>query len=102
MKIPGLLIAVICCGLYASSIAVLAEENAPQKAVLVTGASTGIGLRIAELRRTVSCHATGAIGYYHPGPGLCPSQLVYGAQDFGGLSHHDEQGPGAYRGLLVI
>jgi len=39
---------VICCGLYASSIAVLAEENAPQKAVLVTGASTGIGLRIAE------------------------------------------------------
>ncbi|MNN14925.1 hypothetical protein D3C81_1280110 [compost metagenome] len=38
----------------------------------------------------------------HPGTGLRAPQLVHGAQDFRGFGQHDEQGPGADRGLLVV
>ncbi len=37
-----------------------------------------------------------------PDQGLCPSQMVHGAQDFGGLRDPDEQGAGADRGLLAV
>ena len=48
MNISNALITVLWCGLFASNMAAFAEENTEQKAVLVTGASSGIGLRIAE------------------------------------------------------
>ena len=38
----------------------------------------------------------------HPGAGLRPPQLGHGAQDLGGLRHHDEQGSGADRGVLAV
>ncbi len=37
-----------------------------------------------------------------PRTGLCPSELVHGAQDLRGLGKHDEQGAGTDRGLLAI
>jgi NAD(P)-dependent dehydrogenase (short-subunit alcohol dehydrogenase family) len=48
MRIFRSLIVAFCCGLLAGNTPAFAEEHAVQKAVLVTGASTGIGLRIAE------------------------------------------------------
>jgi len=42
------LILALCCGLLAGITPTFAEEPAAQKAVLVTGASSGIGLRIVE------------------------------------------------------
>ena len=48
MKIFSSLIVILSCGLLASNMVSFAEEEAEQKAVLVTGASSGIGLRIAE------------------------------------------------------
>jgi NAD(P)-dependent dehydrogenase (short-subunit alcohol dehydrogenase family) len=48
MKIFNSLIVILSCGLLASNMVSFAEEEAEQKAVLVTGASSGIGLRIAE------------------------------------------------------
>ncbi len=49
-------VVVLSFGLLVGATATFAEEHATQKAVLVTGASTGIGLRIAE---TLASH-----GYY--------------------------------------
>jgi NAD(P)-dependent dehydrogenase (short-subunit alcohol dehydrogenase family) len=48
MKISNLLITVISCVFLTCNVAVFANANTEQKAVLVTGASSGIGLRIAE------------------------------------------------------
>ncbi len=48
MNRSKLLIAVFWCALIASNAAAFAEETTVQKAVLVTGASSGIGQRIAE------------------------------------------------------
>ncbi len=48
MRMFRSLILALCCGLLAGMTPTFAEEQAAQKAVLVTGASTGIGLRIVE------------------------------------------------------
>lgn len=48
MRMFRSLILALCCGLLAGITPAFAEEQAAQKAVLVTGASTGIGLRIVE------------------------------------------------------
>ncbi len=48
MNLATLLRVVALQGLLACSLVATAAEEAPQKAVLVTGASSGIGLRIAE------------------------------------------------------
>jgi NAD(P)-dependent dehydrogenase (short-subunit alcohol dehydrogenase family) len=48
MRDCRLLIIALFCVLLAGNTAAVAEEHKAQKAVLVTGASTGIGLRIAE------------------------------------------------------
>lgn len=49
MRMFRSLILALCCGLLAGITPTFAEEQAAQKAVLVTGASTGIGLRIVEI-----------------------------------------------------
>jgi NAD(P)-dependent dehydrogenase (short-subunit alcohol dehydrogenase family) len=48
MRVSRALIVAFSCSLLAGNTAAIAEEREAQKAVLVTGASTGIGLRIAE------------------------------------------------------
>jgi NAD(P)-dependent dehydrogenase (short-subunit alcohol dehydrogenase family) len=56
MKFQNLVATVLCGVLFGAALPLFAAENLAQKAVLVTGASSGIGLRIAE---TLASH-----GYY--------------------------------------
>ncbi len=48
MRVYRTLIVALSCGLLTGNTAAFAEEHEAQKSVLVTGATTGIGLRIAE------------------------------------------------------
>ena len=55
-----------------------------------------------RLRRAVSQLPTGRARARDAGAGVRASELGDGAQDLGGLGHHDEQGAGADRGLLAV
>jgi NAD(P)-dependent dehydrogenase (short-subunit alcohol dehydrogenase family) len=48
MKISNVLIVFVVCGVFACTSSAWSAEQTKQKAVLVTGATSGIGLRIAE------------------------------------------------------
>ena len=62
------------------------------------GGGPGLGHRrhpqaVADgLRRALPATAAGGFQPGHPGPGMRPSELGNGAENFGGFGHHDEQG----------
>ena len=88
----GLATEVLCGVESLEKVASLAEVDTVMAAIV--GA--------AGIRRSVSAISAELAGAGNAGAGMRSSQLGNGAEDFGRLRYHDEQGAGSYRGALAV